>query len=77
MGIEWGRINPVVVVTAGVLACMLLPSAVFLAVSAFLDDNPLLGAVSVAAGGAIVAVAAAAFAFAATVFRRRRAVGEG
>lgn len=77
MGIEWGRINPVIVVTAGVLACMLVPSAVFIAVSAFLDDNPVLGAASVVAAGATVVVAAAAFAFAAAGFRRRRAVGEG
>jgi len=38
-----GRISPVIVVTAGILACMLVPSVVFIAVSAFLDDNALLG----------------------------------
>lgn len=77
MGIEWGRINPVVVITAGVLACMLVPSAVFIAVSAYLDDKPLLGAVAVVAAGGIVIGATAAFVYAATVFRRRGAVGEG
>lgn len=77
MGIEWGRINPVVVVTAGVLACMLVPSAVFIAVSAFLSGDALWGAVAVVAAGAIVIAAAVAFVCAATVFRRRAAVGEG
>ncbi|UIN30009.1 hypothetical protein [Microbacterium binotii] len=77
MGIEWGRINPVVVITAGVLACMLVPSAVFIAVSAFLADNPLLGAAAVVAAGGIVIAAVAAFVCAAAVFRRRAAVGEG
>ncbi|QCQ15260.1 hypothetical protein [Microbacterium sp. RG1] len=77
MGIEWGRINPVVVITAGVLACMLVPSAVFIAVSAYLAGDPLLGAVAVVGAGGIVIAAVAAFVCAAAVFRRRAAVGEG
>ena len=77
MGIEWGRISPVIVVTAGILACMLVPSVVFIAVSAFLDDNALLGAAAVVAAGGIVIGAAAAFVYAGAMFRRRRAVGEG
>lgn len=77
MGIDWGRIAPAIVIAAGVLACMLVPSAVFIAVTAFLEGDAVLGAVSVVASGTIVIVAAAAFVFAATMFRRRQAVGEG